>query len=718
MSSHIIVRIGIFAVFAVSIGVTLVHLMGKPQGGATESRPSFIPQAAQPSAHTQPSRTMSRIQTAALRSALSAPVVAMQPELFEGPLEILPPDTVAAIVLPSWADTANLVDLSDMLEQFRGKLTELDETLADCGIDMSELLDPSTLGIDPHGPVVFAWLDVRETTALIGFRVQDAALFEQTIGNVLTYSAENSGNQFRTEQQGDAVVTFDAQENARLAIVRRPGIAFIAIHESWRGDVETAAAQLAWQDSADSLTNTDIWNDTMHNVHGRHGLLFVNFPAITQQAAFALDEEQKQWEQPGGTPEDDEWQEMQRNRHYAARNLLEAVVGSFRGFGAAVDVSGARVDLDARVLLAADSFLNGFVRNRTLLSPLQKAFREKPIFWLDGALDPTKFRELVQMVAMLGGGDPDEMMKMAAAAMGIEGNPLDLLDGGLGFALFQSSDEHHRQEWGFTASIGIGDMEQARIAFERASAMANVALGSLDDTDDSPTNTASQITTIPIPGWRNLHAGLTAESLVITTDIEVLTRLLDGENSAISSWGIRNEVASMLSGVGEAGSMMLDFSFVRSKNNPSSMVTGGYTEEPPPDASAQQRELWEIDRKLDDAHRQVEEDSAESRNILSDTLGALALTARGEGPAIAVRGVWAFGASDIREAATKLATSAWTLDEITSRNNEETSKLYQRRWEVQESIQPQNGEPAIDPECVDPNGVCTSAATAAPYYEE
>lgn len=705
MSSQLLIRVSIFAVLAVAVGIMLVRFLGEPRGGAVEPPPS---RSQQPASEQQPVPTfeaMSRVQTAALRAALSTPVVAAQPELLEGPMEVLPPDTVAAIIVPSWSETSQLMDMPGLLDQFRDKLTKFDDTLADCGIDMTELLDPQTLGIDPHGPVVFAWLDVRETTALVGFRVQDSALFEQALGNILTYSAENSGKQFHTEQQGDALITFDAPQSAQVAVIRRPGVAFVAIHDSWRGDVETAAAQVAWQDPADSLTTTDIWSDTMYDVHGRHGLLFVNFPAIAQQAAFAFEQDQKEWVEAEYGDQDEAYLEMQRNRTDAVRNLLEAVVGSLHGFGAAIDVSGPRVDLDARLLLAVDSFLDGFVVNRSMLSPLQRAFTDKPTFWIDGALDPGKFRELVRMMAMLGGGDPDEAIRMGAAALGIDGNPLDLLDGRLGFALFPPSDTEPRSEWGFTATIGIGDMERGRMAFERAAAMASVALKPLDDPDEASFESDGRITTFPIPGWQNLYAGLTSDALIVTTDVTVLSRLQNGESTAISSWGIRHEIASVLNSLGEAGSMLIDFGFAKPRNDLPA-TDNNYSEDPPEGVSAEQRELWMIDRQIDLAHRQNAERTAAPQTLMAETLGAIAATARSEGPALAIRGVWAFGAADAREAAVKLANAAWSLDEVSAHSHDETSKLYQRRWEIQESINTQNAPSAVDPECADPEAGC------------
>lgn len=649
---------------------TLVFALGRgpKERDAAPAPPPPAEEVASP-APAEPILPVRRIHAGALRAALASAPVVEQEALVDGPLALLPPDTVGVMAAASWADTVEELGLASLLDRYRDRLSELDEKLGEAGLTLDDLIDPSALGLDAQGPVALAWLDVRDPVAVAGMRIADPAAFERALGVLMSAAADEGGEGFRTEQLGEAVVTYTGGERPEAAFVRRAGVAFFVARDSWNGSVETVCAQLAFQDPEQGLPTTREWAETMATVRGRSGAAFLNLPAIRAQVGFAIADEQAQNEQMWADGERPEWADRQIERMSASRNLSEGFLGSMRGLGVGVELARGRVEVDARLVLEPGSLLDGLLKNRGLHSHLQRGLDRAPVFLMDGKLDPGALRQLVGLVFAVSGEDFEQVMAVAGKAMNLDGDPFTLLSGELGVAV-RAPIAGEDDNWGVSVTLGVND---ARAAEDVLDALG--ALGSLTGAlKQDPDRDALLIET---PFWRTLHVAVAGGAVVATTDPLVLDRLRGGASPSLSSWAMRPEVASVVGATGEAGVILWDFRGLL----PGLAAEGLYRPAPAPldGLSGLDLELRRVDNRIDELHYSYADSIDRHRRELVEVLGALVFSARSEGPSIAIRGGWAYNAGDARELVTLLVEAGTAIEDDEDSRNAELDPLYEQR---------------------------------------
>lgn len=655
---------------------TLVFALGRPARHAAEepAPPERVARvAAEPVAPVLP---LPRLHAGALRAALVSPPVVEQEALVDGPLALLPPDTVGVLVTASWSDTVRELGLVELLDRYRDRMSDLDHELGEAGLTLDDLVDPSGLGLDAQGPVALAWLDVREPVFVAGMRITDPAAFERALGVLMGAAAEQGGEPFRTEQLGDAVVTFSGGERPELAFLRRGGVAFFVVRDTWQGSVETACAQLAFQDPEQGLPTTREWAETMATVRGQSGAAFLNIPAIKAQVGFAIADSQAQTEESWPEGERPEWAQDQLARLDATRNLSEAFFGSMRGFGVGVELARGRMEVDARLVLEPGSMLEALLRNRGMSSHLQRALDRAPVFLLDGQVDPGVLRQLAGLVASVGGQDLDDLMATAGKAMGLDRDPFTLLSGELGVAVGAPIPDEDSL-WSVTVSIGVTDPRAAKDVLDALGAFGSMA-GAIN------LNADLDALSFDVPGWRTLYVAQADRAIIATSDARVIDRLRGGSTASPSGWDVRPEVASVVGATGEAGALMWDFRGLLPGIDEELRWTNHV--EVDPELQGPEREMRLLDNKIDDAQRTYSEAIATHRRALVQTLGAVAFSARAEGPSIAVRGGWAYGASNTRELVTLLVETGIAIQDEEDSRAAEVDPLWEQRRALLDEI--------------------------------
>lgn len=618
-----------------------------------------------------------RVHAGALRAVLAAPPVLEAPEILDGPLVLLPPDTVALLAVPSWSAFADRVGLGDLLMEHQWRLAKLDDALGEAGLSIHDLVDPSGIGVDPSGSMFIATLDVRAPVVVVGARLLDAGAFERALGFVMSAAAEHGGHGFRTEEMGEAIVTIEGGERPQVAFIRRGGMVYLLGCESWSGDLEMAVAQIAWQDPEQGLLTTDAWLKTMGQVRGRDGFAFVNFPAINVQTRMAMQRSMAETETMWEGQEHTEWADEMVARQQASGTLAEASLGSFGGFGAGIELASGRLEVDARLDMGPGTLFAGMLRNRTSHSTLQRALSEQPAFLMDGALNPAALRQLMALFFAVGGQDFEQAMTIAGPSMGLEGDPFDQLSGELGIAMTAPRDGEPL--WGATVVLGIVDAEAADEALSRLTTLGEMTGLIKRDPD-------VDAMVFEVPAWRTLYVARAGQAIVATSDVAVLDRLRGGYSTSPASWKARPEVSALAGSIGDAGALLWDFSALDD-----SIRDMGYYEEPPvPEgASADDRALADIQRRMTDARRDTDAAVATHGQELLRLLGTIVGTARVEGSSLSMRGAWVYEASSTRELLARIAEHATAIDDAEDTRNAVLDPLYEEQRAILSRIGPE-----------------------------
>ena len=657
---------------ALAVAVAGFVLLG-PDRGPDGSRPAVE----EPEPEATPLRTsrvhavpgLPRIAASTLRPPMEGPPPSEDPALVDGPLALLPPDTVAVALTPSWSEVVDELGLFELLQRHAGKVASVEDGLAEVGLQLRDFLDPSGLGIDPHGSVVLAWLDVRSPVAVFGASLTDPALFEQAL-YLIEGAAEAAGPGLRTEEMGDAMVTIEATELPKVAVVRRGGQVYLLVATGWLASVETAVAQLVWQDPNDALPLTETWRRTMAPIRGKQGFGFVNLPAIHAQTRMILEDELARKE--GAYPEEErpKYVNRQMDEIRGASQLSEGILGGMQGLGAGVFLANGRVELDARLALGAGTLADRLLRNRPGLSHLQRALTSEPVFVLDGAMNAAALQELIRLFSSAVGADLDQALAVFKGFSGIEGNPLDLLSGEAGIAMFAPSADD--PQWGLVLTLGVTDADVAADIVDRVATLGSLAGGVTTDPDIGGI-------AFDVPGWRKLYVAQADGAVIATSDLSALDRLRSGGGS-LATLMERQELGPLVGSGGDAGALLWNFSALESSFEAPSREY--YAPPPNPEGTQALTEAVALGERIAEVDFKADVALAEQRRTLVGLLGTLAAAGRYEGQAIAIRGGWYFETPTARDLVAAIVDSAVALDDIRSRRDLELSELYARQADI------------------------------------
>ena len=588
----------------------------------------------------------------------------------EHPIRLLPRDTVFV----AWTDNLDTVvaelGLVDVLTRHRAALQEVDEELAEVGLDLMDLVDPSGLGLDPAGPGAIAVVSAKQPVIILAAAIAS----EESVERAIETLTESTATTYRKETMNDALVTIEEGDQPRMAFVRRGGHLFVVVGESYFSDVSTVVAQIAWEEPEDGLPTTDAWNEVVPRAPAQLGRIFVNGPAI--YAAMTADLRRNIDEHRNRTLETalDTLENSWTARLEGQLAFVEAFFGSIGGAAFGVELDNGRIGVRGRVALAPDSMLRGLFRNRTRESALQRAMDVAPVYLIDGALEPKAIRQLAELFAGATGGNLDRAMAAVQAFAGLETDPLDILNGALGVAVTMedpAEGDHRETVWGVTATIGIADPGAAQQIIDSLSKLTPLTgLASVDEQTGG--------LTIKTPHWRTLHVALVGETLVVTTDRSFMDRMSTGRGALAQAFE-RTDLSNLLRSVRDIGQMVLDFDILRPAFGFRSYAVAAPSVEV---AGTDQTELERIQAEVDRVRAESKARERDAALGLLGLAGELAWSARFDGDTVSIVGGMYTQAASARDLVAAMADGLAVIAAEEKHRNDTIGQLYEKRAEA------------------------------------
>ena len=531
---------------------------------------------------------------------------------------LLPPDTLGLVAISGVRPVVAALGLGSLSRRYAAELEPLEEGLAQIGLTLSDLLNPAGLGLAPDAPVALAWLGLQGPTLALCLTLSGGAggKGEAAFDGALATALESGEVPAREERWGDARVTL-AGSPPELAVVRRAGYAYLMVAQR-RGPV-------AHQDPAAGLPSTAAWQQAMAGAGGDTAWLFVNVPAIRAQAAAPLRE---RLEHLGGGP--------RAARREGELALLEGLLGSFGGVAFGVTLSEGRVDVSGRVVLPADTLVGGLLRNRSYLSPIQRALTEPPFLLMDGALQPAGLRRVVELVTAAAGVDLGSAMTIVKAFGGLSTDPFELLTGELGIALTGPTEGAAKSPFGFMLSIGVTDVAAAGQMLERLATLAGLA--SLVEAERGREGFR-----LRVPGMGRVDVMLVGSTVVATSLPDVIDRLRGG-GPTIDSVLSGQELRRLALAQDTAGLGLFDFGVLTRLMHRERTESVEAVAVPLPDTASEeerrQHALRSFRVEMARLYRERDETRRRRSQELMTGLGGAGLTAQSDQDGLTVRGGW------------------------------------------------------------------------------
>lgn len=587
-------------------------------------------------------------------------------------VELLPANT--AVVMWTW-DLAALVGTLGgvgVLDAYGDVLQEAEDELAEVGLQLRDLLEPSGVGMDPAAPVATAVIGLDEPIVVLSGRIADAELLESAID---TFTA-SVPQPFRQEPMNDAAVTVEDRDHPRMAFLRRGGHLYVLIADSSRADVLQAAAQIAWQEPEEGLSTTPIWATSQEGVRGDAGRLFVNGPAVYAEGLAAMQQELREaremWE---SNESENEWAERYVAGIESRIAFFEATFGGLGGIGAGLTLEDGRFAVDGKVGFAPETLLATLFKNRTRTSPLQRALDEPPSLLVDGALDRAGIRRIAELFAATVGLDLEDGLAALRAFGGFDGDPLDMLTGEIGVAV-TARPTATDTVWQVTVTLGVADAEIAQVLIDRLGGLAKLAGLVQSDEDTGGIR-------MEVPHWRTLHLALAQGAVVMTTELDVFQRLSDGTDHLPRAFE-RTDLMQLTGTVGDIGMFLLDFDLFE-QSRYSGMLKLPETAARA-DLQGPAHELMELNARLMDIEHEYDKRERTFTRSLLTMVGTLALAGRYDGDAIAIRGGLYVEAGSAQDFVLGMADGLAGLTRLDTERRAMLEPLWQRRSELNAEI--------------------------------
>ncbi|MFT7624055.1 MAG: hypothetical protein ACI9WU_003241, partial [Myxococcota bacterium] len=504
---------------AIVLGAT-VWWIGSQDSRATEPAndgPSRATRAKQPHRAPKTGRTFGRPTTSVTPGRIiqvDEPTHGSDALEIEHPIRLLPADTIAAAWTEDFAALSSQLGLRSLLGRHRSSLKSLDDELAKVGLDLLDLANPTELGIDAEAPAMMALMGLDRPVVVFAGRIGDLDRLE----NTLETFAAGLDMKYRREVMNDADVIMEDNDRPYWAFMSRGGYQFALIAESRRADMMNALSQLAWQEPEHGLPTADGWLESVPQVQGDAGMIFINAPAIHAKAAAEIRKDLARGRQELENTPDEPWVLEHQEREEGAYSLFEAVFGSFGGAAFGFEFEEGRIKTDGRIALGPGSMMSRLFRNSNRQTAIQRALDVAPVFLMDGVLDANGLRSFVELFAAAVGADLERGMAMAQGFAGLDRSPLEYLNGEFGLAVTVEDLLAEKPTWGVTLTAGVTDAGKAQQAIDRVSTLSFLSglIEAEDDTGGVAINT---------PHWRKLHLAVIGDVVALTTDKGVLARM-------------------------------------------------------------------------------------------------------------------------------------------------------------------------------------------------
>jgi hypothetical protein len=466
----------------------------------------------------------------------------------ETPTDLLPADVSA---LAEAGDPAAVLAHLRRLDKFPEFQTVHAEMSSQLGVD---LLDPEAwhkIGLDRHGPVGVALLDIEAE----GFVAYASLTDERMFGDFIERMVERNGGRdaLSSADIGDAVV-YRIGEDASVILRERVAM-FVFVSNPERAPRDYAAT-IATIDPREALSHSKTFAWAREQIEtADDGLIFVAPAGLIQQfererggsdsdygIRYAQDEltrarsagesAQRIKELEARVEEERRWQLEREARDAGERELVRALFGPIEAFVLAGELRDEGISAHARMLIPGDGLLARVFVPMDVESPLLRALDQPPMVAVDGRADMQVLLQLFELVLRADGENLQDANTKTRDATGIDMlvDVLPLLTGTGGFVLTQTHEPDVKNMYdaeknlGLAAYIGVTDPDKVRKLLDGLLRSKRVPeLGRQKRGDGW---------VLALPDWHDVSLTLVGDRLIASTDSKLADRIRDARPGA------------------------------------------------------------------------------------------------------------------------------------------------------------------------------------------
>lgn len=471
----------------------------------------------------------------------------LEPLPVEAPTDLLPADVS---VLVEAGDPAAVLAHIRRLDKFAEFQSFRSEASGELGVD---LLDPEAwqrIGLDRHGPVGFALLDIEAQGFAVYASLTDMRAFGDFIERMAERMADRSG-QRDTMSSAEVGLGFVYRLGEELSVILREDVAMLVFVDRPERAARDYAATIATIDPREALSHSKTFAWAREQVEvADDGLLFVDARNVLAQIEremadsnsdygirYAQDELDrarsvgdsaeriKELEQR--VEEERRWQLEREGRQAGARELVRALFGPIEAFVAAGELRDDAIAAHARLLIPSDGLLARVFMPIDVESPLLRALDQPPLAAVDGRVDMQVFLQLVELLARTEGESLQDLNTQMQAASGIDmlADVIPLLTGTGGFMLTQLHEPAVKRMYdadknlGLAAYVAVTDPERVRKLID--------ALLRSKRVPELRRQTRGDGWVLAVPDWHEVSITLAGDRLVVSTDSKLADRIRD-----------------------------------------------------------------------------------------------------------------------------------------------------------------------------------------------
>jgi hypothetical protein len=471
----------------------------------------------------------------------------LEPLPVEAPTDLLPADVS---VLVEAGDPAAVLAHVRRLDKFPEFQSVRSEVSGELGVD---LFDPEAwqkIGVDRHGPVGFALLDIEAQGFAAYVSLSDARAFGDFIERMAERQADRSGQRdmMSSAEVGHGFVYRLGEE---LSVILRENVAMLVFVDRPERATRDYAATIATIDPREALSHSKSFAWAREQVEvADDGLLFVDMRALLAQLEremvdsdsdygirYAQDEldrarsvgdsAERIRELEKRVEEERRWQLEREARQTGQRELVRALFGPIEAFVAAGELRDDAISAHARVLIPGDGLLARVFVPLDVESPLLRALDQPPLTAVDGRVDMQVFLSLVELLVRAEGESLQDLNVEIRNTIGIDmlADVVPLLTGTGGFMLTQMREPDVKrmydadQNLGLAAYVGVSDPEQVRKLLD--------ALLRSKRVPELRRQARGDGWVVSVPDWHEVTITLVGDRLVASTDAKLGERIRD-----------------------------------------------------------------------------------------------------------------------------------------------------------------------------------------------
>jgi hypothetical protein len=461
----------------------------------------------------------------------------------EAPTDLLPADVP---LVAEAGDPAAVLAHIRRLDKFPEFQTMRSQMSSEVGVD---LFDPEAwqqIGLDRHGPIGIALLDIEAEGFVAYASLTDARKFGDFIERMVERLGR--GDELSSAEVGRGLVY---RLNDDASIILRENVAMFVLVEKPERAPRDYVATIATMDPREALSHDKSFAWAREQIEpADDGMFFIAPTGLIMQIEremvgsdndyglrYAQDELDRARsagesaarikELEARLEEERRWKQEREAQQAGARELIRMMFGPIEAFVAAAELRDDAISGHARMLIPGDSLLARVFVPMDVESPLLRALDQPPLMVLDGRAD---MQALLQWVELLARADGDSLQELNAElrdATGIDAlvDVLPLLTGTGGIVLTQARepDIKHMHEaeknLGLAAYVGVTDPERVRKLLDNLLRSKKVPELSRAKRGDG--------WVVSVPEWHDVTLTLVGDRLVASTDSKLADRIRD-----------------------------------------------------------------------------------------------------------------------------------------------------------------------------------------------